>query len=71
MSFSRREFLTSAAMSSLALRLRAQTQTMDIQGHNLQDQARPTTGTGLGKGILRSSYPAPMVGTGSTRVTKC
>jgi N4-(beta-N-acetylglucosaminyl)-L-asparaginase len=56
MSFSRREFLTSAALTSLAVRLNARTP--DIHGQNPQDGSRPTTGTGSGKGkppILVSS----------------
>jgi N4-(beta-N-acetylglucosaminyl)-L-asparaginase len=59
MAFSRREFLTNAALSSLALGLNAQsTQSTDIHGQNPQDRSRPTSGTGSGKGkppILVSS----------------
>ena len=59
MAFSRREFLTNAALSSLALGLNAQnTQSTDIHGQNPQDRTRPTSGTGSGKGnppILVSS----------------
>jgi len=59
MAFSRREFLTTAALSSLALGLKAQnTGTTDIHGQNPQDQSRLTTGTGSGRGkppILVSS----------------
>src|SRR5579872_4144795 len=56
MAFSRREFLSSAALSSLALGLRAQT--TDIHGQNPQDPSRLTSGSGSGKGkapILVSS----------------
>ena len=59
MPFSRREFLTSAALSSLALGLQAQdSQLTDVHGLNPQSQAKQTSGSGSGKGkppILVSS----------------
>ncbi len=59
MTISRREFITTAAMTSVAAGLRAQNPpTTDVHGQNPESFARQTSGTGSGKGkppILVSS----------------